>query len=123
MDQNSFVYNGQTFYTGDKITCNIENVPDRSEKIKDAKIYIPKNQMKYADVLRSVSGSIDNDITVFICQNAFSGRESENKLGYSFSWIFAVLGKRKLTHGVYDLEKVGDCLIEIIKNVFGDNNE
>jgi hypothetical protein len=77
-----------TFKTGDRVTCKIEEV-----EIKDAKIYIDK----------------ENTNKAYICQNIKDGDISPDKLGYKYSWAILDLNYLKmndisdLKHAVKDL--------------------
>ena len=64
MSSNVFKCDGIEFYTGDRVTCYIED-----EGIDDAKIYVA------------------DEHTAFICQDVIDGSESPDYLGYEFSWV------------------------------------
>jgi len=64
MNTNQFEYKGQTFHTGDYVTCVI----GLGLAIDHAQLYIVHSEKFY------------------ICQNVKAGSSSPNKLGYDHSW-------------------------------------
>lgn len=75
------------FKHGQRITCKIRKGAEYPKYISDAKI------------------SIDEDGSLFICQNVCSGLRADKKLGYDYSWNITV-GKKDFTEG-------GDGVTEI----------
>jgi len=77
---------GQTYTTGDYITCFISG-----QYIDSARIYVS-----------------DNPNTIYICQNQCNGDHSPDKLGYVYSWV-SFYKDGQLTDNVTGLCKFINC--------------
>jgi hypothetical protein len=100
---NSLIYNGVIFKTGDQVTCNINGFD-----VKDAQIYIVSDEEMW------------NDINAFICQNYKNGWHSPDNLGYRFSWAIKIReGTMLIEYSVSDLKKViSHCFDNIVEMSF-----
>lgn len=75
------------FKHGQRVTCKIKKRSEYPKYISDAKI------------------SIDEDGSLFICQNMCRGLSADNKLGYEYSWNITI-GKKDFTEGGDDVTEL-----------------
>ena len=85
MNNNSFIFQGQTYTTGDSVTCTIKRIFAENAIIKDAKVMVVDPKKFY------------------ICQNVAKGNTSPHLLGYDYSWKCNILS-HGLSDGVKDLQ-------------------
>jgi hypothetical protein len=109
-----FIYKGEKFTTGDKVTCTIQE-----KIINDAKIYILSKEEESDYIIQRREKYI---ATAFICQNLLFGTYIENKFGYNDSWIFEfsiIDNDQYLSEYVRNLKKINqNCFNNIIKSAF-----
>jgi len=91
-----FIYNGQKFYHGDRVTCEIGDA-----KIKDARISVDD---------RDTSGSGEAN-KFYICQDIMNGSTANDKLGYKYSWVVDDLSLEEIFY-VRNLRKISEVKME-----------
>jgi hypothetical protein len=81
MKERIVVINKVTYRHGDPVTCKIFG-----KEVTDAKISIDTDASDYRDNY------------VYICQNAHTGRNAMNKLGYKYSRCIGTVGRINLSN-------------------------
>jgi hypothetical protein len=118
----SFIYNGQVFKTGDKVTCRIHN-----KFIDNAKIYVLSScaEDRYYWFNLDYAGTVIAE--AYICQNLKHGSAAPDSLGYAAGWVFTVVdnnGNIELTEDVSELKlNIKDELANIVQLAFSPQPE